>query len=216
ARPRSPSPAQPTSRSAARVAAASLTGRESLPLHRPHELRVRDTLARSAFECLHELRIRETLVRFAFECFHERRRAMATDETVRPDDQLRRRFRPILRQCKTEKLQLVRFLYCGNDGVIRGKAAHARFLESYLHSGIGLTVAMQSFNMLDQLAADGSFGPVGEIRLVPDPATFRVLPYAPRSARLLCDMLTLDGAPWAPGPRPFLKRMIDRAAAHGL
>src|SRR5436309_1108289 len=107
---------------------------------------------------------------------------MSTDESVPPDDQLRRRFRPILRQCKTEKLQLVRFLYCGNDGIIRGKACHARFLESYLRSGIGLTVAMQSFNMLDQLVPEGSFGPVGEIRLVPDPATFALLPYASRSA----------------------------------
>ena len=141
---------------------------------------------------------------------------MSTDESVPPDDQLRRRFRPILRQCKTEKLQLVRFLYCGNDGIIRGKACHARFLESYLRSGIGLTVAMQSFNMLDQLVPEGSFGPVGEIRLVPDPATFALLPYASRSARLICDMMTLDGAPWGACPRSFLKRMIERAAEHGL
>src|ERR1043166_1872856 len=110
---------------------------------------------------------------------------MASDEPTPADDQLRRRFRPILRQAKAEKVQLVRFLYCGNDGIIRGKACHARFLESYLRSGIGLTVAMQSFNMLDQLASEGSFGPVGEIRLVPDPATFAQLPYAARSARLL-------------------------------
>jgi hypothetical protein len=50
-----------------------------------------------------------------------------------------------------------------------------RFLDSYLESGIGLTVAMQSFNMLDQLVPEGSFGPVGEIRLVPDLETFAVL-----------------------------------------
>ena len=81
-------------------------------------------------------------------------------------------------------MQLVRFLYCGNDSVIRGKACHAALPQSYLASGIGLTVAMQSFNVLDQLAPDGSFGPVGEIRLVPDVSTFAVLPYLPRSARL--------------------------------
>src|SRR5215470_483327 len=92
-----------------------------------------------------------------------------------------RSVRDILARCKSDHLQLVRFLYCGNDSVIRGKACHTRFLDSYLRSGIGLTVAMQSFNMLDQLAPDGSFGPVGEIRLVPDPETFAVLPYAPKS-----------------------------------
>jgi glutamine synthetase len=124
--------------------------------------------------------------------------------------------REILAQCKSNNVQLVRFLYCGNDGVVRGKACHTRFLASYLESGIGLTVAMQSFNMLDQLVPEGSFGPVGEIRLVPDPATFAILPYAPKSARLLCAMMTLDGQPWAACPRSFLTRMIDRARGDGL
>ena len=125
------------------------------------------------------------------------------------------RGREILARCKSDKVQLVRFLYCGNDGVIRGKACHTRFLNSYLRSGIGLTVAMQSFNMLDQLVPEGSFGPVGEIRLVPDPESFAVLPYTPKSARLLCDMLTLEGEPWGACPRSFLKRMIERGRQAG-
>ncbi|HEV8439086.1 MAG TPA: glutamine synthetase family protein [Methylomirabilota bacterium] len=127
-----------------------------------------------------------------------------------------RRQREILARCKSGRIQLVRFLYCGNDSVIRGKACHTRFLDSYLRSGIGLTVAMQSFNMLDQLVPEGSFGPVGEIRLVPDLETLAVLPYAPKSARLLCDMHTLEGEPWDACPRSFLKRMIERARQAGL
>jgi glutamine synthetase len=127
-----------------------------------------------------------------------------------------RRVREILARCKSDKLQLVRFLYCGNDSVIRGKACHTRFLESYLRSGIGLTVAMQSFNMLDQLVPEGSFGPVGEIRLMPDPESFAVLPYTPGSARLLCDMVTLEGEPWDACPRSFLKRMIERGRRAGV
>ena len=124
--------------------------------------------------------------------------------------------REVVARCKSEKTELVRFLYCGNDSVIRGKACHTRFLSSYLRSGIGLTVAMQSFNMLDQLAAEGSFGPVGEIRLVPDLESFAVLPYQPKTARMLCDMLTLEGRPWGACPRSFLRRMIERARRAGL
>ena len=127
-----------------------------------------------------------------------------------------RELRRVVRECRAAKVQLVRFLYCGNDGVIRGKAAATRFLPSFLESGIGLTVAMQSFNMLDHLVPEGSFGPVGEVRLVPDPASFTLLPYAPGTARMLCDMVTLDGEPWAACPRSFLRRMIDRAAAQGF
>src|SRR5262245_24654230 len=128
----------------------------------------------------------------------------------------RGRAHEIVRRCAAGKIALVRFLYCGNDGVIRGKACHTRFLDSYLTSGIGLTVAMQSFNMLDQLVPEGAFGPVGEIRLMPDPESFAVLPYAPRSARLLCDMVTLEGEPWGACPRSFLRRAIERAGRMGL
>jgi glutamine synthetase len=122
----------------------------------------------------------------------------------------------IVRRCREARVQLVRFLYCGNDGIIRGKACHVDVLPSFVTSGIGLTVAMQSFNMLDQLVPEGAFGPVGEIRLVPDLDTFAVLPYVPGSARLVCDMLTQEGQPWDVCPRGFLRRMIARAADRGL
>jgi len=124
--------------------------------------------------------------------------------------------RNILFQARQGGVKLVRFLYCGNDGLIRGKAASLEALESFLETGIGLTVAMQSFTMLDRLAPGGTFGPVGEIRLVPDLATFAILPYSTRSARVLVDMLQLDRTPWPVCPRTFLKRMIARAAEHGL
>ena len=45
-----------------------------------------------------------------------------------------------------------------------------------MRAGIGLTVAMQAMNGLDHLQPVEGMGPVGEIRLVPDPDTFRVLP----------------------------------------
>lgn len=128
----------------------------------------------------------------------------------------RRRIRQIVTRCRAAKVHLVRFLYCGNDGVIRGKACHTQFLNSYLESGIGLTVAMQSFNMLDQLVPEGAFGPVGEIRLVPDLETFALLPYTPHAARLLSSLVTLEGEPWGACPRTFLKRMIERAQQRGL
>ena len=39
-------------------------------------------------------------------------------------------------------LRLIRFLYCDNGGVIRGKLAHIDSLASRLKTGLGLTVAM--------------------------------------------------------------------------
>lgn len=113
-------------------------------------------------------------------------------------------------------VRLIRFLYCDNGGTIRGKLTPVDSLAMRLETGLGLTVAMQAMNMLDQLQPVEGMGPVGEIRLVPDPDSFVILPYAPNSAAMMCDMLTLDRQPWGACPRYFLKRMIDRAAEQGL
>ena len=58
-------------------------------------------------------------------------------------------------------LQLVRFLYCDNGGVIRGKSTHVGALARRITSGIGLVKGMQSFTSLDTLAPDATYGPVG-------------------------------------------------------
>lgn len=113
-------------------------------------------------------------------------------------------------------VRLIRFLYCDNGGVIRGKLAHRDSLARRLDAGIGLTVAMQAMNMLDQLQPVEGMGPVGEIRLVPDPESFVILPYAPHSAAMMCDMVTLDREPWSACPRNFLKRMIVRGAEQNV
>jgi glutamine synthetase len=107
-------------------------------------------------------------------------------------------------------LRLVRFLWCGNDGTIRAKASAVDGLEGRIESGIGLTVAMQAMNGLDQLQPVEGMGPVGEIRLVPDPDTFRVLPYAPRTGGMLVDLVQLSGDPAPQCPRSFLKRMAAK------
>jgi glutamine synthetase len=113
-------------------------------------------------------------------------------------------------------VRLIRFLYCDNGCTIRGKLAHIDSLAARMESGIGLTVAMQAMNMLDQLQPVEGMGPVGEIRLIPDPDSFVILPYAPHSAAMMCDMITLERKPWGACPRSFLKRMIDRAAGQEL
>lgn len=113
-------------------------------------------------------------------------------------------------------VQLVRFLYCDNGGIIRGKSTHVGQLARRMQSGIGLVKGMQSFTSLDFLAPDATYGPIGEIRLVPDPDTFVVLPYAPRSGQMIVNMVELDHSPWALDPRWFLQRMVARAHDKGL
>jgi len=122
----------------------------------------------------------------------------------------------IVQQARDADVQLVRFIYCDNSGVIRGKATHLDHLPGRMNHGIGLTVAMQSFTSSETIAPGAGFGPVGEVRLVPDPETFTILPYSPGNARMIADMVALDREPWENCPRFFLKRMIERAASLGL
>jgi len=122
----------------------------------------------------------------------------------------------VVARARDGNVRLVRFLYCDNGGIIRGKASHVRGLSERLQGGLTLTVAMQAMSGVDRLASVEGLGPVGEVRLVPDQDTFVVLPYAPHTGAMVCDLRTLDGAAWSVCPRSFLKRMEERAAALGL
>lgn len=122
----------------------------------------------------------------------------------------------ILQQARQAGVRLVRFLYTDNGGVIRGKSTHVDMLAERISAGIGLPKAMQVDTMLDELAALDGFGCVGEIRLVPDPGTFRMLPYVPGTGAMMADMVTYDGLPWEACPRTFLKRQVAACAAAGF
>ena len=122
----------------------------------------------------------------------------------------------VVEKARAENLRLVRFLYCDNGGILRGKATHASKLETRMEEGIGQTLAMQAFTGVESLAAVEGMGPVGEFRLTPDPATFTILPYVPATGSMMCDMIRTDGVAWEACPRTFLKRMIARLAEQGM
>ncbi|MDY6817123.1 MAG: glutamine synthetase family protein [Halobacteriales archaeon] len=122
----------------------------------------------------------------------------------------------IIRRCAREDIELVRLLYTGNDGVARGRVVAADSIETFLEDGSNLTKAMQSFTAFDQLDPDGPYGPAGEVRLVPDPATFRALPYADGAAVMLCDLYELDQTPWAADPRSMLQSYLADLADEGF
>ncbi|MFI7612982.1 glutamine synthetase family protein [Nonomuraea terrae] len=123
--------------------------------------------------------------------------------------------RRILERAELEGVELIRFLYADHGGVIRGKAASRSRLAERIGTGIGHTVAMMAMNLLDQLQDVEQLGPVGEVRIVPDPATYVPLPYAPGAAAMLSDLRQQDGTPWGACPRTFLKDAIDELAGEG-
>jgi glutamine synthetase len=124
--------------------------------------------------------------------------------------------REVLAQARRAGVKLIRFEYCDVSGVARAKAVHVSQLGHKLVEGVGLTRAQMSINVLEQVVYIEGMEPVGEIRLVPDPATFSLLPWSAGSASLLCDQLGHDRRDWGACPRTYLKNMIARAAGYGI
>lgn len=122
----------------------------------------------------------------------------------------------VVQQAQQAGVELVEFLFVDNGGTIRGKLTHVDHLRGRMVGGIGLTPAMMAMNMLDQLQPIPEMGPVGEVRLVPDPDSFRVLPYSPRVAAMMCDQIALTREPWAACPRSFLKSVVRQAEDMGI
>jgi glutamine synthetase len=118
----------------------------------------------------------------------------------------------VLEQATNADLRLVRFLYCDYGSMVRGKATHVAHLSKRLDEGIALVTGQLAMNALDDLQPLPGMTAVGEVRIVPDPESFVILPYSPRTASMMSDLFTLDREPWAACPRQFLWRVIDAAA----
>lgn len=114
----------------------------------------------------------------------------------------------ILRAVKENDVLLIRFLYVDCDGVTRGYTCHRDRLEGDMESGHAFAACMPFFSALDTLVPGTRFGCVGEIRAVPDPATFHVLPYARRQAAMICDFVDTAHRPLGVCPRTALKNVL--------
>ncbi len=122
----------------------------------------------------------------------------------------------ILDTVNREGITTIRFIYLGNDGIIRAKASHADYLKNHMENGIGLTKAMQSFNSLDQLVPGGLGPQSSEYRIMPKLETFSTLPYAPKSARFIGELYDLDFKPSDTDARYFLRKIGKKAEELGF
>src|SRR5258708_11416433 len=91
----------------------------------------------------------------------------------------------VVQQARTNSLRLVRFLYCDNGGIIRGKTTHASKLASRMREGIGQSLAMQAFTGVETLVSVDRMRSDCEIRLFPDTETIFVLPFVPPTFTIL-------------------------------
>ena len=123
---------------------------------------------------------------------------------------------------KKNKLELVRFSFADQHGVLRGKTVMAEDALAMMRSGVTMTTTLLAKDTAHKTAypvftRGGGFDMAemqgaGDFVMVADPATFHVLPWtsnngAPNTGWFLCDIFFPNGK-----PVPFSTRQIFRDA----
>ena len=141
-------------------------------------------------------------------------------------DEQRRQAEALKERVRTDGLRLVRVAWTDAHGYSRAKALTVpAFLES-LARGYNINVAtttldsanartFSSFTRGGGMGLDEMTGSPN-ITIVPDPATFRILPWASGVGWVLCDEYFNDGARYHFSARHLLRQQLERLQSAGL
>jgi glutamine synthetase len=127
---------------------------------------------------------------------------------------------------KKHKLELVRFSFADQHGVLRGKTVVAADAPALMRTGVTMTTTLLAKDTAHKTAfpvftPGGGFGMVemqgaADFVMVPDPATFRVLPWAQNTGWLLCDIYFTNGKPVPFSTRQVLRDALTRLKSAGF
>src|SRR5690348_4414154 len=129
--------------------------------------------------------------------------------------------REVERRIQAGELTVVRLSFADQHGILRGKTLVAGEIASAIKAGVGFSSTMLLKDTSHRTAfpvwgAGGAFGArewegAADVMMLPDPATFRVLPWAPHTGWMLCDIVFADGR-----PMPLSTRQVYRQALKTL
>jgi glutamine synthetase len=120
---------------------------------------------------------------------------------------------------RINEIDVVRFGFADPHGVIRGKTLVAAEAVHALRTGVNCTATLVLKDLSGHTAfpiftSDG--GGAGDMVMIADPTTFRVLPWAPHSGWILCDLYRTDGSPHPYSTRALLRQMLARLAEQDM
>ena len=115
----------------------------------------------------------------------------------------------VLGMVREHDVKFIRLWFTDILGALKGFAITAQELEEALEQGVGFDgSSIEGFARIDE----------SDMVAMPDPTTFRILPWRPRQnavARMFCDVLTPQWQPFEGDPRFVLKQTLERAASKG-
>jgi glutamine synthetase len=122
-------------------------------------------------------------------------------------------------------IKAVRFSFADQHGVLRGKTLDASAAAEAFERGVTVTstLLLKDTSHKTVFPAFTPGGGVGmpemqgaaDILMIPDPATFRVLPWAPDTGWFLCDLQFPDGRPVPFSTRSILQRALEKLSSAG-
>jgi len=129
-------------------------------------------------------------------------------------------------QIRALGLRTVRLIVVDQHGVPRGKALAPEVAIAAMKNGLDFSGAIYSLDSGNQVfvpafASGGGFGideftGFPDIVLVPDPATFRILPWADSTGWMLCDTYFSNGQPMPLDGRGMMRRMLGELGEAGF
>src|SRR3982750_2390633 len=130
------------------------------------------------------------------------------------------------KRIETESVELIRLAWADPHGASRAKAVSAPVFIDALGEGYNINVAtttldsaggrgFKSFTRGGGMGLDEMTGSPNLV-IVPDPATFRVLPWAKGVGWVLCDEYFRDGTPFHFSPRHLLRKQVKRLGERQL
>ncbi|WP_372621324.1 glutamine synthetase family protein [Falsiroseomonas sp.] len=131
----------------------------------------------------------------------------------------------VLARVAEDDIGVVRLAWPDQHGILRGKTVLASELKDALEDGVAMTTTLllkdtSHRTVFPVFTAGGGMGAkelegAADCMLLPDPATFRRLPWASHSGWMLCDAHFPDGREVPLSTRGLLRRIVRRAEDAG-
>jgi glutamine synthetase len=130
----------------------------------------------------------------------------------------------ILKEIEDHQIKCVRFSFADQHGVLRGKTLAAAEVKNALERGVTITstLLLKDTSHRTVFPAFTPGGGVGmpemqgaaDILMTPDQSTFRILPWAPDTGWILCELRLQDGRPVPYDSRSLLRRALEKLGEH--
>src|SRR4051794_19741080 len=108
------------------------------------------------------------------------------------------------------EIRFIRLWFTDLLGQLKSFSINATELENAFEGGMGFDgSSISGFNPIEE----------SDMIAMPDPSTFAILPWRPAEqgvARMFCDIITPERAPYEGDPRYVLRRAVERAQSMGF